>query len=140
MLLCGAPLSLCRLAGLPCLLKLSGKAWVLLLAPVPLMIAASGYLVWPLMTTRWCWPSWVGPQWSVYSLDHGSSGAFVGLARQVLVGEPEVLHLVPVPGHPYGRSLGHLVVERGQGLVVTPGCEVHSYQVGPEHHHAPHLC
>ena len=57
----GAPLSLCSLAGTPCLLKMSEKAWMLSSAPVPLTIATSEYLVRALMTTRRCSPSWVGP-------------------------------------------------------------------------------
>ena len=32
----------------------------------------------PSMMTRMWLLSWVGPQWSVYSLDHGSSGALLG--------------------------------------------------------------
>ena len=74
----GALLSLWSFLGTPCLLNTSEKAWMLSSALVPLTTATSGYLVRPSMTTRmWC-PSWVGPQWSAYSLYHGSSGAFVG--------------------------------------------------------------
>ena len=45
---------------------------MLSLALVPLTTAPLGYLVRPSMTTRMFWPSWVGPQWSVYCLDPGS--------------------------------------------------------------------
>ena len=47
-------------------------------ALVPLTTATSGYLVRPSMMTRMWLPSWVGPKWFMYSLDHGSSRASVG--------------------------------------------------------------
>ena len=49
--------------------------------------------------------------------------------------EPEVEDLVNVPGHPHRRRLGQLILEGEQGLVVSPGCKLDSYQVWPEHHH-----
>ena len=74
----GGPPSDFSLLQNPCLANISSSAGMLASADVLLTTATSGYLENSSITTRRCFPSGRGPQWSADSFSHGPDGRMEG--------------------------------------------------------------